>query len=212
MYEKFYGLSVDPFRLSPDHRFSFSHSSYAKAKSYIQYALHRAEGFVMITGKPGTGKTTLVNEVLHGLSRTEVVVATLVSTQLEADDLLRMVAYLFGLDAECAAQGVGAAAADGFSRSTTPGWATRAVDHRRSARPFGLGPRGTAAAHESSTRRPASVADRPAWPGVVAGPGAEAEHGAGSPAAGRCLRPRAPWGHRYARVRSASTGKSGLAW
>lgn len=100
MYEEFYGFDVDPFRLSPDHRFSFSHSTYAKAKAYIQYALRRAEGFVMVTGRPGTGKTTLVNEVLDSLSRTEVVVATLVSTQLAADDLLRMVAYSFGLDAD----------------------------------------------------------------------------------------------------------------
>ena len=91
MYETFYKLNSDPFRLSPDHRFSFSHRSYAKAKAYIQFALHRAEGFVMVTGSPGTGKTTLVNEVLDGLSRAKVVVATLVSTQLEADDLLRLV-------------------------------------------------------------------------------------------------------------------------
>lgn len=100
MYEKFYGLGADPFRLSPDHRFSFSHPTYAKARAYIQYALHRAEGFVMVTGKPGTGKTTLVNEVLNGLPRAGLVVATLVSTQLEADDLLRMAAYSFGLPAD----------------------------------------------------------------------------------------------------------------
>jgi general secretion pathway protein A len=98
MYESFYGLSADPFRLSSDPRFCFPHRSYARAKAYVQYALYRAEGFVMITGRPGTGKTTLVNDLLATLPRREVVVATLVSTQLEAEDLLRMTAYGFGLD------------------------------------------------------------------------------------------------------------------
>jgi len=98
MYEIFYKLQAEPFRLSPDHRFCFNHRSYAKAKSYMHYAFHRAEGFVMITGRPGTGKTTLVNDLIDSLSPTEVSVAMLVSTQLEANDLLRMVAYFFGLE------------------------------------------------------------------------------------------------------------------
>ncbi len=98
MYESFYNLKAEPFRLSPDHRFCFSHKSYAKAKAYMQYAIHRAEGFVMVTGKPGTGKTTLVNDLVDGLSHSKIVVATIVSTQLEADDLLRLVACNFGLD------------------------------------------------------------------------------------------------------------------
>ena len=100
MYEPFYNLQAEPFRLSPDHRFCFNHHSYAKAKSYMQYAFLRAEGFVMITGKPGTGKTTLVNDLVDGLSPAEVSVAMLVSTQLDADDLLRMVAYSFGLEGD----------------------------------------------------------------------------------------------------------------
>lgn len=98
MYESFYKFKAEPFRLSPDHRFCFSHKSYAKAKAYMQYAIHRAEGFVMVTGKPGTGKTTLVNDLVEGLSAAQIVVATIVSTQLEADDLLRLVACNFGLD------------------------------------------------------------------------------------------------------------------
>jgi len=100
MYEEFYQLKADPFRLSPDHRFCFSHVSYEKAKAYMKYALHQAEGFVMITGKPGTGKTTLVNDLLDDLSLANVTVAMLVSTQLEADDLLRMVAFSFGLNGD----------------------------------------------------------------------------------------------------------------
>lgn len=99
MYEIFYNLKTEPFRLTPDQKFCFSHKSYAKAKAYMQYAFERAEGFVMITGKAGTGKTTLVNDLVHTLPKHKVDVATLVSTQLEANDLLRTAAYAFGLDA-----------------------------------------------------------------------------------------------------------------
>ncbi|TVP85569.1 MAG: DUF2075 domain-containing protein [Thioalkalivibrio sp.] len=98
MYEAFYGLEADPFRLSSDPHFCFNHHSYARAKAYVQYALHRAEGFVMITGKPGTGKTTLVHDLLESLATQPVVTGTLVSTQLEAEDLLLMTGHAFGLD------------------------------------------------------------------------------------------------------------------
>jgi len=100
MYEDFYHLKAEPFRLSPDHRFCFNHQSYAKAKAYMQYAFERAEGFVMVTGRPGTGKSTLVNDLVDTLSSSGAKVAKLVSTQLEAADLLRMVAHAFGLQTE----------------------------------------------------------------------------------------------------------------
>jgi general secretion pathway protein A len=98
MYESFYRLKADPFRLSADHRFCFNHPSYIRAKGSVQYALYRAEGFVMITGRPGTGKTTLVDDLLASLSPKKYVVGHLVSSQLEGGDLLRMAAYAFGLD------------------------------------------------------------------------------------------------------------------
>ena len=97
MYETFYRLTTEPFRLSPDPSFCFSHKSYARAKAYMQYAFNRAEGFVMVTGRPGTGKTTLIGDLVKSLPRSQVSVATLVTTQLEAEDLLQMVAHAFGL-------------------------------------------------------------------------------------------------------------------
>ncbi len=97
LYETFYNLSADPFRLSPDHRFVLDHPSYAKSRSYLEYALHRGEGFVIITGGAGTGKTTLISEILVQLDKTRIQVATLTSTQLESRDLLHMVAASFGL-------------------------------------------------------------------------------------------------------------------
>jgi len=98
MYESFYGLNSDPFRLNADHRFCFTHPSYIKAKGSVQYGLHRAEGFVMVTGRSGTGKTTLLGDLLASLSPKKYVVAHLVSSQLEGGDLLHMAAYAFGLD------------------------------------------------------------------------------------------------------------------
>ena len=97
LYEKYYKLSADPFRLNPDHLFAFGHRSYAKAKAYLEYALQRGEGFIVITGGPGTGKTTLINGILASLNKTRVRVATLTSTRLVPLDLLHMVAASFGL-------------------------------------------------------------------------------------------------------------------
>jgi len=99
MYETFYRLGKEPFRLSPDPEFSFAHRSYARAKAYMQYAFNRAEGFVMVTGRPGTGKTTLIGDLVKSLPRSQVSVATLVTPQLEAEDLLQMVAHAFGIGA-----------------------------------------------------------------------------------------------------------------
>jgi type II secretory pathway predicted ATPase ExeA len=95
MYERFFNLTADPFRLSPDHRFCYKHAHFAKAKAYMAYAFRRAEGFVLVTGPPGTGKTTLIGDILEYLAGENVVVANLVSTQLAEDDLLRSVAFAF---------------------------------------------------------------------------------------------------------------------
>src|SRR5210317_1415615 len=97
MYETFYNLRAEPFRLSPDHRFCYEHKGYAKARAYMAYAFMRAEGFVMITGRPGTGKTTLIGDLIESLAADNVSTANLVCTQLQADDLLKTVAFSFGV-------------------------------------------------------------------------------------------------------------------
>ncbi len=66
----------------------------------MQYALHRGEGFVMVTGQPGTGKSTLINDLTSDLSDSNVIVSKLACTQLQADDLLRLVVLHFGLDGQ----------------------------------------------------------------------------------------------------------------
>jgi len=100
VYRTYYKLTGEPFRLSPDHRFSLDHRSYANAKAYLDYALLQGEGFIAITGSPGTGKTTLISDILAGFEETDMQVATLTSTQLESRDLLHMVAHAFDLHPE----------------------------------------------------------------------------------------------------------------
>ncbi len=100
MYDAFYGLTQAPFGLSPDVYFCYRYRTYARAKAYMQYALHRGEGFVVVTGRPGMGKTTLIQDLLRDLGPRRQLLAQIDSTQLDADDLLRLVTYAFGLPAK----------------------------------------------------------------------------------------------------------------
>jgi putative secretion ATPase (PEP-CTERM system associated) len=99
MYESFYGLTGKPFQLNPDPEFFFASRGHARAYAYLQYGLHQSEGFIVITGEVGAGKTTLVRSLLKRLDSRKVVAAQLVSTQLDAEDLLKSVATAFGVPA-----------------------------------------------------------------------------------------------------------------
>ncbi len=100
MYAQHYQLQSDPFRLTPDPDFSFAHQSYGKAWAYMQYALRQGEGFLVITGRPGSGKTTLIRSLLTELEKQRIANAVLVSTRFDAADLVPMVAHAFGLQVE----------------------------------------------------------------------------------------------------------------
>jgi len=97
IYKTYYKLSDEPFRLTPDHRFSFFHRSYANAKAYLKYTLIQGEGFIAITGGAGTGKTTLISALQADLEKTRIHVATLTSMQLDPRNLLKRVVDSFGL-------------------------------------------------------------------------------------------------------------------
>ena len=92
MYEAFYGFNARPFQLSPDPAFYFASRGHQKAFSYLEYGVVQGEGFIVITGEIGAGKTTLVRSLIQRLDPAKVVAAQLVSTQLGADDMLRAVA------------------------------------------------------------------------------------------------------------------------
>ncbi|GAB4173317.1 MAG: XrtA-associated ATPase [Rhodocyclaceae bacterium] len=97
MYETFYGLTAKPFQLNPDPTFYFDSRGHHRALSYLEYGLHQSEGFIVITGEVGAGKTTLVRHLVQKLDPEKVVAAQLVSTQLDAEDILRLVSAAFGL-------------------------------------------------------------------------------------------------------------------
>jgi len=98
MFEAFYKLSTNPFRLTPDPKFCFRHPSHNQAYAYLQYALRLGEGFILVTGRPGIGKTTLAEVFLTEIKHSEVVAARVASANVEAADLLRVVAYSYGID------------------------------------------------------------------------------------------------------------------
>ena len=97
MYEDFYGLTGKPFQLNPDPSFYFGSKQHRRAKAYLEYGVQRNEGFIVITGEVGAGKTTIVRGLLESLDTNAVVAANLVSTQLDAEDTLRMVGAAFGV-------------------------------------------------------------------------------------------------------------------
>jgi general secretion pathway protein A len=100
MYTDFYKLSGLPFQLTPDARFFFGSSGHNKAMAHLTYGLGQGEGFIIITGEIGAGKTTIVDHLLDQLDSRKYVAAKISNTQLGADDTLRMVASAFGIPQE----------------------------------------------------------------------------------------------------------------
>jgi general secretion pathway protein A len=97
MYESFYGLSGKPFQLNPDPSFYYGSPVHRRAYAYLEYGLYQREGFIVITGEVGAGKTTLVRNLLGHLDPRRVVAGHLVSTNLDAEDLLRAAGGALGL-------------------------------------------------------------------------------------------------------------------
>jgi len=98
MYESFYGLTSKPFQLNPDPSFYFGSKQHSRARAYLEYGVSRHEGFVVITGEIGAGKTTILRTLIESLHGSNVVIGQLVTTQLGAEDTLRMVGAAFGFN------------------------------------------------------------------------------------------------------------------
>lgn len=97
MYTQFYRLHGEPFLLTPDHKFYFDSSVHSQAMAHLTYGINRGEGFIVITGEVGAGKTTLVKRLCALVDTQRILTAHVVTTQLDGADLLRMVATAFGL-------------------------------------------------------------------------------------------------------------------
>ncbi|MGZ8189864.1 MAG: XrtA/PEP-CTERM system-associated ATPase [Methylococcaceae bacterium] len=100
MYDGFYNLNKKPFQLSADSEFFFNSAVHKRALAYMRYGLTQGEGFVVVTGKPGTGKTMLVKQLVSSLNDENVTLGIMVSSQVGADDLLKIISATFGLSYE----------------------------------------------------------------------------------------------------------------
>lgn len=100
MYQKFYQLSDKPFQLTPDPRFFYQSQGHKRALAYLRYGISQGEGFIIVTGGIGTGKTMLVRTLFNELDSANIVAGQIVSTQVGPEDILRVVSSTFGLPAE----------------------------------------------------------------------------------------------------------------
>ena len=96
MYEEYYGFVEKPFSLTPDPKYLYKSESHASAFDLLQYAIRRRDGFVVVTGDIGTGKTTLCRAILEQLDR-KTFTALVLNPFLSEDDLLRLILQDFGV-------------------------------------------------------------------------------------------------------------------
>ena len=97
MFNDFYGLTGRPFQLTPDPTFYFESLTHRKALSYLSYGLAQGEGFVVITGEVGAGKSTLVAHLMATIDPARLTAAQIVTSKLDAEELVHVVAQAFGL-------------------------------------------------------------------------------------------------------------------
>lgn len=97
MYLEYFGLKEHPFRLTPDIDFLYMSRSHARAKAYMDYTIMSQDGFVVVTGEIGSGKTTLINKLMAELPE-EFVIAKIFQTQINETELLQDVLAQLGIE------------------------------------------------------------------------------------------------------------------
>jgi general secretion pathway protein A len=96
MYEEYYGFNEKPFSLTPDPKYLYKSEPHANAFDLLQYAIRRREGFVVVTGDIGTGKTTLCRALLEEIDR-KTFSALVLNPFLSEEDLLKLILQDFGV-------------------------------------------------------------------------------------------------------------------
>ena len=100
MYEKYYNYSSVPFQLTPDVKYFYGSKGHSRAIAHLIYGLSQGEGFIVITGEVGAGKTTLVERLWSQLDRETYTIARIATTQVSGEDLFRLAMAGFGLEDE----------------------------------------------------------------------------------------------------------------
>jgi general secretion pathway protein A len=98
MYDQYYGFTGRPFQLTPDPHYYFESLTHRKALSYLGYGLAQGEGFIVITGEVGAGKSTLVSHLMQTIDKARLTAATVVTSQLDGNDMVQMAAESYGID------------------------------------------------------------------------------------------------------------------
>jgi putative secretion ATPase (PEP-CTERM system associated) len=114
MFDDFYGLKGRPFQLTPDPAFYFESLTHRKALSYLGYGLAQGEGFVVITGEVGSGKSTLVAHLMSTIDPARLTAAQVVTSKLDGEELVHVVAQAFGLLIEGHDKAMALGAIEGF--------------------------------------------------------------------------------------------------
>lgn len=96
MYETYFGLNTKPFELVPNPLFLFNSHSHKKAISYLQYGLQERVGFILLAGEVGSGKTTIIRDIIKNLDE-DIVLSQVVNTSGTATEILAMINDDFGL-------------------------------------------------------------------------------------------------------------------
>jgi len=100
MHSEYYGLREHPFQMTPNARLFFPSSVHRRALAHLTYGLAQREGFIVVTGEVGAGKTTLIERLCNELDPAGFVIARISTTLISGDDVLRMVADAFGAPSE----------------------------------------------------------------------------------------------------------------
>ena len=90
MYRDFYGFSQKPFNLVADPGFLYMSSKHRLALTYLEYGLTDGIGFVLLTGEIGTGKTTLIRQLLSQVEK-DLEVAVVFNTNVTSEQLLELI-------------------------------------------------------------------------------------------------------------------------
>src|SRR3954469_10485291 len=99
MYESFFGLNDKPFALTPNPRYVFYSQQYREAEGQLLYGINNREGFMLVTGQPGTGKTTLCRDLIEKMDKGRIQTALIFNPFLNAQEMLAGLLAEFGLSA-----------------------------------------------------------------------------------------------------------------